>query len=83
MALGLSQSVFDMNAGTVASSAQQTDPTRLFLVGTPPERRLLLPPHVERREFTTETITIRATTITVVLEKIMEQRGFPHGGINE
>ena len=48
-----------------------------------PERRLLLPLHVESHEFTTETITIRATTITVVLEKIMEQRGFPHGGINE
>jgi len=72
-----------MNAGTITSSAQQPDPARLFLVGALPERRLLLPPHVESHEFTTETITIRATTITVVLEKIMEEHGFPHGGINE
>jgi len=30
-----------------------------------------------------ETLTIRATQVTVVLKKILEQTGYRHGGINE
>ena len=30
-----------------------------------------------------EELNLRATQITGVLKEILEQRGFPHGGLNE
>lgn len=41
------------------------------------------PEQTEQQDFSEEGITARATTITLVLEQIIAQRSFPHGGINE
>lgn len=30
-----------------------------------------------------EMLTLRATHVTVVLKEILEQKGYPHGGIND
>ena len=30
-----------------------------------------------------EMLTVRATHVTTVLSEILEQRGYPHGGIND
>ena len=30
-----------------------------------------------------ESFTVRATTVSVVLKEILEQKGYPHGGIND
>jgi hypothetical protein len=34
-------------------------------------------------DFGPESFTFRATTISVVLKEILEQKGYPHGGIND
>jgi len=51
-----------------------------------PARRLL-PAFVERPEGKTgcslEGLSVPARTVTVTLEEIPEDKGFPHGGINE
>ena len=44
---------------------------------------LLSPEEAEQREFSTESILARATTVTLVLEEIIAQRGVPHGGLND
>ena len=37
----------------------------------------------ESWNFGPESFTVRATTVTVVLKEILEQRGHIHGGIND
>jgi hypothetical protein len=44
---------------------------------------LLATEQAEQRDFSEEGITTRATAITLVLEEIFAQQGFPHGGIND
>jgi hypothetical protein len=50
----------------------------LLLTELSPVTRLADP-----REVMPETLKLRATQITVVLSGILEQQGYPHGGINE
>ena len=37
----------------------------------------------EPRDFDSGALTFRATTISVVLKEILEERGYIHGGIND
>ena len=34
-------------------------------------------------DFGPESFTVRATTVSVVLKEILEEKGHPHGGIND
>jgi len=47
-----------------------------------PQTRTVTKP-ADSRSFDTESLNVRAKTVTVVLEEILEQKGHIHGGINE
>jgi hypothetical protein len=75
-----------MNATTLEPNRKEGT-TKLLSSGTLTATRLL-PPHFEegvcsRCDCSPEKISARAATVTLVLKGILDQGGFPHGGISE
>lgn len=72
-----------MKTHTVTASQQPTPPSVIHLRRPLPAQTSSHTSQIPSSDLAPELITIRATKTTAILEGILAQTGFRHGGINE
>jgi hypothetical protein len=72
-----------MNTQTVIQTPQALPPLMIVLNPLLLTETSSVTRPVDSGDLAPEELNVRATQITGVLKEILEQRGYPHGGLNE
>jgi hypothetical protein len=72
-----------MNTRTVIPTTQPLPPPAVLLSPLLLTETSSIMRPVDPGDFAPEMLKLRATQVTVVLREILEQKGYPHGGIND
>jgi hypothetical protein len=72
-----------MNTQTVISTPHALPPPAVVLNSALPTGTSSVMPTTDSGDIAPGTLTLRATQVTLVLREILEDKGYPHGGIND